>query len=301
MDHELPQRISWQGIDLYCPAHWEPAGMYGSWKAGQIIMAEGREPRMAVSWERKDMRPDIDKTAVKAAKQHMKRVGATNLTPPEPLGVDGSLVRMIGGPTDRAVGVRRVESAKATLIWRQLAPGSMAMLRKMIRSADAAADNETATWVIHGLNITLPPKWRSEGIQVLAGFVRGVWFHYSGRYDQVDQALIMRRYACAERLLDGQSLVTWLIKQMGKAAICETIEQRADFVELACTTPAGSWWRKFRGKREKRQVYAWLEGDNDRLTVQETIGGQSSLGCLRPTDSSPRCGPSHFGVAMGMP
>lgn len=298
---DVPNLLAWQGCLHDLPPGWEPVGMYGSWRKGQVIIAEDRRPRVAIAWERRAMTPVLERTANTVAKAHRRAVGASQVSPPEPCGPDGVVVRLVGGPTEIAIGVRRVAQAQATIVYRQLSPGPMVEFRRLIMATTAVADDEAATWSIHGLRVDLPPYWRTEGIQVLAGFVRGVWFHYPHGKERVDSVLILRRYACASHLLAGRDLVTWLTSQAEKQEVTTVHDTTATSAHLTLTGPGRTWWRRLRRRPQVRHLYAWVDSESDRLTVQETTGDGEPLAGLRARVGSPRCAFLSTQEATGMP
>lgn len=289
MTSEFPVVLGWQGLQHGLPAGWEPVGMYGSWRKGQILLAEDRRPRLAIAWERRAVRPDLERTLKRAANHYRREVKASVMTPPESCGSDGVLTRLVGGPTELAVVARRLEPAGVTVVYRQLSAGAIPQLRRLVQAGTAAGDDEPARWSLHGIDVELPPHWRNEGIQILSGFVRAVWFHYPHGREKVDQVLILRRYACATQLLAGRDLATWLCAQADKRETAEVRETAEDQASIRCSAPGRTPWRRWRGRREERHLTAWIDRVSDRLTVQESIGSGEPLTGLRPSVGSPRC------------
>lgn len=301
MSNEFPGVLGWQGLLHGLPAEWEPVGMYGSWRKGHILLAEDRRPRLAIAWERRAIRPDLERTLKRAANAHRREAKASTTTPFESCGSDGVLTRLVGGPSEIGMIARRMEPAGVTVIYRQLGPGAIPQLRRLAQAGTAVGDDESARWAIHGLDVQLPPYWRSEGIQILAGFVRAVWFHYPHAGQKVDQVLVIRRYACATHLLAGRDLATWLSAQTDTRESVNVMESAADHAVVTCSAPGRTPWRRWRGRREERHLIAWIDRASDRLTVQETIGGGEPLPGLRPTGGSPRCAFLSNREATGMP
>lgn len=279
-DHPLPLVVAWQGISLRLPGGWEVAGTYGNWKSGHLLLARGRGPMLRVSWERRREQPDLDRTLAKAAKRVARETGCIALPGHEAAGPDGGVLRCQGRSTEIAVGARRFAEAGVTVVWRQLAPSSPAELAAMVRAGSAVGEDAPAEWRIHGLACVLPPWWRSEGVQALAGLTRAVWFRYPNGRRSADQVLVLRRLACAGRVLAGRSLEDWLRTTLHRGETA-TVEAVADGVRLSCTRPATNWWRRWRGRRDVRRFDAWLEPEDDRVTVQEWTGSGEPLGCLR--------------------
>jgi len=279
-DPLLPVIVAWQGVTLRLPQGWEVAGTYGNWQAGHLLLARERAPLLRVSWERRREQPDLNRTLAKATKRVARETGCAALPGHEAVGPDGGVVRCQGRSSEIAVGARRFADAGTTVVWRQLAPASPSELAAMVSASDAVGDNAPAEWRIHGLACTLPPWWRSEGVQALAGLTRAVWFRYPQGRRGTDQVLVLRRLACAGRVLAGRTLDAWLRTTLhpNETATAETLEHG---VRLSCTRPAANWWRRWRGRSDVRQFHAWIDEAEDRVTVQEWAGGGEPLGCLR--------------------
>ena len=284
-DTALPTIVAWQGVTLRLPAGWEVAGTYGNWKSGHLLVAKDRGPLLRVSWERRREGINLERTLAKAAKRVARETGCLPLPGYEAAGPDGGVVRCQGRTSEVAVGARRFSDTGVSVIWRQLAPWSVADLGAMVRASDAVGDDAATDWRIHGLTCSLPPWWRSEGVQALAGLTRAVWFRYPRGRRRADQVLVLRRMACAGRVLAGRDLETWLRTTLHKNESA-TAEVSPDGVHLACTRPAANWWRRLRRRVDVRHFHAWLDDADDRVTVQEWAGGDEPLGCLRQGPAS---------------
>ena len=285
IDTALPLIVAWQGLTLRLPQGWEVAGTYGNWKSGHLLLARDRAPVLRVSWERRREPIDLDRTLAKAAKRVQRETGCQALPGQESAGPDGAVLRCQGRSSEIAVGARRFAEAGLTVVWRQLAPSSVAGLTAMVRASDAVGEDAPAAWCMHGLACTLPPWWRNEGVQALAGLTRAVWFRYPQGRRGADQVLVLRRLACASRVLAGRPLEAWLRTTL-HANETATAEPNPGGVRLACTRPAANWWRRWRGRADGRQFHAWIDDAEDRVTVQEWVGGGEPLACLRQEPSS---------------
>ena len=279
-DTALPLIVAWQGLALRLPPGWEVAGTYGNWKSGHLLLARERLPVLRVSWERRRETPHLERTLAKAAKRVAHETGCLALPGHEGAGPDGGVVRCQGRMSEIAVGARRFAEAGVTVIWRQLAPSPVAELTAMVRASAAVGEDAPADWRIHGLACTLPPWWRNEAVQALAGLTRAVWFRHPPGRRGADQVLVLRRMACAGRVLAGRDLETWLRTTLHKNESA-TAETNADGVRLSCSRPAANWLRRLRGRVDVRQFHAWIDEPEDRVTVQEWAGGGEPLGCLR--------------------
>lgn len=293
-------RCSWQGVSHDLPPTWEVVGSYGGWKRGQILVAEDRQPRLAITWNRHQARPDLDRTLVKVARKHLREANARSIAPVQAWGPDAGAVALVGGTSEIILASRWYSESRTTLIWRQLSPGAKGLLRRITDATTVCSDGEPVPWRIHGLDLTLPPEWRSEGLQVLAGMVRAVWFRYRNPRS-VDHVLVMRRYACATLILEGKPVLDWLRKQADEKETVTVLADGADHAGLTCEGPGKTLWRRLRGHREQRVLHAWLDPDADRLTVQETCGTGVTPMCLRQQGPSPRCGTPQNQEAPGRP
>jgi hypothetical protein len=285
-DLPLPVLVAWQGLSLRLPAGWEVAGTYGDWLSGHMLLARGRAPVLNVSWNRRREQPDLERTLAKAAKRVARETGCLALPGHEPAGPDGGVVRCQGRSSEIAIGARRFVDAGVVTVWRQLAPWSPSELAAMVRACTAVGDDEPAEWRIHGLSCTLPPWWRSQGVQALSGLSRAVWFRFPRGRRRADQVLVLRRLACAQRVLAGRTLEAWLRTGFYPKETAVAHELDGGGVHLSCTRPAANWWRRWRGLTDRREFHAWIDEAEDRVTVQEWTGSGDSPGCLRQGSSS---------------
>ncbi len=177
--------------------------------------------------------------------------------------------------------MRHLPAAGLTLVARQLAPGGSQDMRALIAAVRGVGLDQAAPWRIYGLDLALPPFWRLEGLQQLAGLVRAVWFRYPGRALRPDQLLVMRRMACASRLLGSASLGAWVRSGLSRREVVAGSSETGGLVHLSTTLPAATWWRRLRDSRDRRELYAWTVAEGDRLMVQEWKGAADPLPCLR--------------------
>jgi len=278
----LPVIVAWQGLRFYLPEAYEVAGTYGAWSDGHLLVACDRQPRLSVTWKRERLRPVLERTLASAVKRLLKDHPDAQLIGDEAAGADG-LVRRYSAPNGGyAVAVRYFPEAGVTVVWRQLTSGSSTAFGDGVRACEAFANDAAAPWAIHGLSCILPAWWRCEGVQALAGLTRGVWMHYPNEQVKADRVLVMRRLACASRVLNGRSLAEWLRGSLQRQEIALDATARSDGVsELRCSRPGATLWRRLRGLREERHLTAWLDADADRLTIQEWTGRGEPLPCLR--------------------
>ena len=182
---------------------------------------------------------------------------------------------------------RHLPTSGLTLVLRQLAPGSGAELTTLGAAVQGVHVNQAAPWRIYGLDLELPSGWRLEGLQQLAGLVRGVWFHYGPRALRPDQALVMRRMACAGRLLGDGSMRDWVRGGLGYGERATGEHEQDGVVRVSTTAPATNWWRRWCGRHDQREIHAWRIAAGDRLMVQEWKGLGAPLPCLRGAQTAP--------------
>jgi hypothetical protein len=259
----------------------EVVGTYGGWRRGHLLVAAGRQARLSISWARHAAAPDLSRTLRAAGRRSGPGQVAGLQVADE--AIDGH-ARL--GSWDSPQGafhaaVRHLPAAGLTLVVRQLAPGGSAEMRTLIAAVHGVASDQAAPWRIYGLDLELPPSWRLEGLQQLAGLVRAVWFRYPGRALRPDQLLVMRRLACASRLLASSSLGDWVRSGLSRREQLTGSSEDGGLVHLSTTLPAGSWWRRLRGKSDRRELYAWTVAEGDRLVLQEWKGAADPLPCLR--------------------
>lgn len=281
MPFPLPVTVAWQGIRLHLPADHEIAGTYGFWRDGHLLVACERQPRLSVTWKRERLRPDLERTMASAVKRLMKENRGAQPLGDEAAGADGLLRRFSTTGGDRAVAARHFADAGVTVVWRQLAAAGAGEFGDGVRACEAFAKDAAVPWAIHGLDITLPAWWRCEGVQALPGLTRGVWMRYEDEQVKPDQVLVLRRLACAGRVLAGRSIAAWLRASLHPRETAEETLRPDDAAELRCSRPGATWWRRLRGLREDRRMIAWLDVEADRLTVQEWTGRGEPLPCLR--------------------
>jgi len=280
-DPLLPVTVAWQGITLRLPADTDVAATYGNWRSGHLILARDRAALLRVSWERRREVAELEPTLAQAAKRVRRETGCSALPGIEDAGADGGVIRCQGRTAELAVGARRFADATTTVVWRQLMPAPVNALVAMVRAANAVGDDGPTTWQIHGLTCSLPPWWRVEGVQALAGLARGVWFRYPNGRRGADQVLVVRRMACAGRVIGERTLEGWLRTTLHADETATVVSSGDDQVELACARPARSWWRRWRGQFDRRIFTAWRETESDRVTVQEWAGSGEPPECLR--------------------
>jgi hypothetical protein len=278
--------IALHGLCCTLPAGCEVVATYGDWRRGHLVVAAGRLPRLALTWRRHRAAPDLQRTLTGAGRQLARGDVAGEPAGRSALGSDGLLGRWRSPDGDFHAGVRTLAAAGTTLVARQLRPGGEAEIRDLLGAAQAHGDAEPWPWRLYGLEADLPPWWRLEGVQQLAGLARAVWFHQPPGQARPDQVLVLRRLACAGRVLAGRTLESWL---RGGLARGETVHAVAlhpggDQLALATSLPARSWWSRLRGRRATRSLHAWIDAGDDRLTLQEWRGeprGGGPLPCLR--------------------
>ena len=275
--------IALHGLCCTLPAGCEVVATYGDWRRGHLIAAADRTPRLALTWRRHRAAPDLARTLASAGRRLAGGDVVGELAGQEALGADGVIGRWHSPSGDFHAGVRTIAAAGVTLVARQLCPGAAPEIRTVLRSAEAHGDEAPWRWRLYGLEADLPPWWRLEGVQQLAGLARAVWFHQPRWMARPDQALVLRRMACAGRVLAGRPISEWVRSGLGRGEVVTAITHDANAEQLRMTTsvPARSWWGRLRGRRATRCLDAWIDVDDDRLTLQEWTGEGAALPCVR--------------------
>jgi hypothetical protein len=276
-----PADVALHGIVVPLAPGYEVVGTYGGWRRGHLLVAEGRQARLSISWARHAAAPDLGRTLRAAGQRAAPGQVAGRQVAEEVLDAHARLGSWDGPQGAFHAAVRHLPAAGLTLVARQLSSAGSQEMRALIAAVRGVGPGQAAPWRIYGLDLELPPFWRLEGLQQLAGLVRGVWFRYPGRALRPDQLLVMRRLACASRLLGSASLGDWVRSGLGRSEEVTGGSDAGGVVHLATTLPAGSWWRRLRGRRERRELYAWTVPAGDRLVVQEWKGAADPLPCLR--------------------
>jgi len=283
--------IAIHGVSCQVPAGWEVVGTYGGWRKGHLLVAAGREPRVSVSWRRHAEAPDLARTLHAAGSRLDRSHVAGTLMRQDELATNLLLGAWTGPQGDFHAAVRHFPAQEVTVVARQLAPGPSEPLRQLISSVQAVAARDGSRWAIYGLALDLPAWWRLEGLQQLAGLVRGVWFRYPQGRLRPDQVLVMRRLACASRLLQGRTLGAWVQGGLVRHERVVGDDEHQGLVHLSTELPSAHLWRRLIGRRDRREIYAWTQPAGDRLLVQEWRGATDPLPCLRDSQRSPRFKP----------
>jgi hypothetical protein len=277
--------LAMHGLRCRLPDDWEPVGTYGTSRKGYVLVAEGREARLSVSWERDAITPDLERSLSAVGKRLRREHGCGEVAAREAVGRDGLMGHWDSPAGEFHAAVRHFPEAKLTLIARQLAPGPAAPVRQAVSEAEGWAEHQSAPWQLYGLDLMLPPWWRLEGIQQLAGLVRGVWFHHPDGKLRVDQVLVVRRFACASRLIAGTTFAAWIKAGLQARERVEAENEADGVLHLGTLRPGKTWWRRLRGQEERRDFHAWIEDPADRMVLQEWSGEGRPLPCLRRTQS----------------
>jgi len=290
------------GWECTIPAGWHVQVLRGTWRGGYAVLVEDRTPRLNLTWERGPRNPDADRTIRSLGRRIRRehRDAPPRLVGRESLhGADGSFARWVGSDGDLHAAVVRDDRAAVTFVVRQLAMGPGHAVKALALSCRGQDLTAPIRWRLFGLDCRLPADWRLEGVHHLVGLTRAVWMHYVGRRGKVDQVLIMRRFACASRILRDTDLRTWLEERREPRETTVTTVREADVLHLETRIPGPSWWDRVCRRFQTRHLYAWIEEDADRLNVQEWKGSGASLECLRPQDQGEDSPSSQTPVTTG--
>ncbi len=281
-----PTGLALHGWACDLPPGAEPAATFGTWRSGQVLLSIDRKPLVGVSWERTALSPDEAKTLLKIA----KRLRAEHGAPVAPSGGQSDdLTRHGGGIVAIAVAtraglfrasLRRIDTAGVTLIARDLSPEAVDHAG-ILASAEAWPVDAPWPWRIYGLDEVLPPWWRLESIEHVAGLVRALFFRFPpGRWRPGEQGrreravLVLRRWALAARVLAGKTPAEWLAGAIRSDETIEAVRELppAGTIEATVRGPGATLWRRLRKQRDVRRFRLRFQPDIDRLTVAEFKG-----------------------------
>jgi hypothetical protein len=225
---------------------------------------------LVLGWERRGITPEPGRTSRALAARLGRDLGAGAMRID---GMDGGALVAVHGRLGTGHGAwRHLSGAGTVLTVRQTGPGGPEPVLQAVAAATAVADGEAAAWRIHGLRADLPPWWRLQGVECVAGLARGVWLLRRPGRLRTEAALVVRRWALAGRMLAGRPVAEWLrsVLDPGEAVLAEDVQDGV--VRLATRRAGPDWWSRLRGRRRERMLWAWTEAP-DRLVVHEWAGG----------------------------
>jgi len=289
----MPQgSLALHGFELLPPTGWEVAGVSGHAGDGWLLLARQRTPVVRVAWRRRALAADAQRTLTNLGKDLQRRHGCGALavrSQPHPDALAGTW-----DGTDGAWHAAVRASQGVTLTAVALVPA--VPVADLMGTAQIHGADEAWPWRLHGLDVLLPPWWRLTGVQHFAGLVRALWQHQNPAQRRPDAVLVLRRLACASRVLAGTtrriqpvsagwdsspSLKDWLTTGVDRRDTITRITTREDgVVHLVLTRPPAAWWWRWRGHQDQREVWGWIDEAADRLTVQEWRGSGEPLPCL---------------------
>lgn len=268
------------GWSCEVPATWDVNVNRGHWERGVVAFFEDVEPRLNLTWERRQRGLDLEKT-VRGLDRRVRRdqsgkeISLQNRV--ELPRADGVLLGWSSRDGDVHGAVVSAANAPVTFILRQLTPGAETIIRRIAQSCTAVGDDEPSRWCLYGLDLVLPSHWRLEGIQHLVGLVRAVWMRYPEGRVKVDQVLLVRRYACAGHLLAGQDLLAWLQERIDRRDVLLAAEREDGRVHLTLHAPGRTLWQRLRRQHQIRHLHAWVEEETERLLIWEWKGFEDPL------------------------
>jgi hypothetical protein len=256
------------GIECHIPGEWDVAINRGNWKHGYVVLVHRRRPLLNITWDRRPRTPDFKRT-LRSLSKRMERGDQAKLEGTETVG-DGGLLCRYASPQGRfhAAAFRPDPEQPVTMIVRQLGPGTADDLRQLIAATRICGADEPTPWRLHGLAVELPPAWRLQGIQQFPGLVRGVWFRTTVKAHRHDQVLVLRRFACAGRMLGEQDIASWISDRLtARERLVEQSLLPGPVWRGVCSAPGSNWYKRLRRIRDQRLLHCWIEADNDRLLV----------------------------------
>lgn len=261
------------GIAYRIPGEWDVAVNRGDWNGGMLVLVDRRTPLLNVTWNRRQRRPDFPRT-IRGISKRMARDAQATCEGTEAVAPDGLLARYScpqGGFC--AAAFRPDPDEPVTVIMRQLSPGSSESLRELIRATRVYHADEILPWRLHDLHIDLDARWRLQGVQQYTGMARAVWMRSTGKPNKHDQVLVLRRYACPERMLAGADIATWVGDRLRRREVLREHRVDEDGVWRGiCSVPADTWLKRLRGLTSTRHLDAWIEAGSERLMIQEWKG-----------------------------
>ena len=263
--------IAVHGIRVEPGPGLELAGTAGTWTRGRLVLAAGREPALALSWERRAITPDHERTRRRLAAS-LGQGGRIDDIAFEARS-DGGLLIARGAGGRRHAAWRHLAASGAVLVARQLRPGDRAEAVTLLDQASAVADHAPTAWSLYGLRLDLPAWWRLQAVEVAPGLARGVWMLRPPRHLRTQAVIVMRRFALADRLLAGGTLAQWLRSRLEREETVLAEDQLGDGVRLRTRRPGWSWWRRWRGQSRDRVLHAWFDADG-RILVHEAAGAE---------------------------
>jgi hypothetical protein len=269
MSAEPTEPIAMHGVAWSLPGRYGVALTAGTWARGRIVVTDRETAPLVLGWERRGVTPEPGRTSRALAARLGRDLGAGAMRID---GMDGGALVAVQGRTGTGHGAwRHLPGAGAVLTVRQTGPGGPEPVLQAVAAASAVADGEAASWRIHGLRADLPPWWRLQGVECVAGLARGVWLLRRPGRLRTEAALVVRRWGLAGRMLAGRPVAEWLRSVLDPGEAVLTEEERDGVVRLATRRAGPDWWSRLRGRRRERILWAWLEAP-DRLVVQEWAG-----------------------------
>ena len=266
------QALALHGFSCLFPQSWEIVASRGNWERGHVVLAEHPLPKLNLTWQRSKRAFDIQRTQNTLRKRIAKETGATAVKE-EACANRGILMRYHGEQTGQfhSLIIQPNPDQGLLLIFRQLSQASADDLRDLAQTIQTRMTAPLFPWRLHKLEADLSPYWRLQGMNAFVGMTRAVWFYQKKLGDTTEQILVLRRYAIPDQVLGKQSLSAWTKERLHKK---ETVvaERQDDNVYVCCIeAPGRTWWRRLRGRGERKVIQAWYDHDQ-RLMIQEWRG-----------------------------
>lgn len=271
--------VALHGWTLSLPEGWELAGTTGHERRGWLLLARDRQPVVRMAWRQHAVRPDLERSLDRAGAEVCRRGGCRRLTVRRAPDDQQRWGEWDGPAGTWHAAVRTFPGTGLTLAATALMPGLP--VGGLVATARALPGDAAWRWCAYGLDVHLPAWWRLVGIQTYAGLTRAVWGRRPSGGARTDQMLVLRRIACASRLLAGGDPGAWLLAGLDGRERMREQDAAAGVWRMTTARPAANWWRRWRGGSDVRVLHAWIEEDADRLLVQEWRGDGDPLPCLR--------------------
>lgn len=261
--------LALHGFALTHAMEWALAGTSGHTDRGWLLLARGRDPVVRVGWRRHTIKPVINRTLDNIG-QELGRCVQRRIAVRTTLGEHQCAGAWDGDAGTWHGAVRWFPGEGLTLTALGLVPALP--VEELLTTAAAWSEDAAWRWCCYGLDLGLPPWWRLAGIQQFAGLTRAVWQRHIRRRFRPDQVLALRRLACASRLLKGGGLEGWVRQGLDRREQVLGLTTRDGVLRLDAERPAADWWGRWRGRRDRHVLHAWVEESEDRLLLREWRG-----------------------------
>lgn len=275
--------LAMHGFACLVPTDWDLVVNKGDHRGGYLVLSAGHVPQLNLTWDRQPKTPDFRRSLASMARKLQKEDRSTMDRADELPGGRGLMARFQAADGLRHVVFLRPDPDLAwVLVLRQLVPGSNEVIRQVADSCRVyPRDAERTPWRFYQLAVDLHGFWQLTGVHHLVGMTRALWFHRPDPRKRPDGALVMRRYALAERILHGKALDDWVAEHLRRRERLVESQIANDGTFVGIADAPGTWFQRLRGQPDRRHLCAWIDQAHDRLVLQEFKGHCQPLPVLR--------------------